>query len=208
MHYSPVAIGWFARSTEADRTFVKQVGFADYYFGSRDVREKLGLIQSLPAPGEAMLAKNGLRWLPQGLRERVRRHMLPLVGIVEDLPDPQNRITLTNDGIRLSHSHNDYDRQRGLELTRRMKSILRGAGAIAAMGGMLPSQEHVAHQCGTLRFGDDPRQAVTDRNCRVFGTSNLFVADGSVLPTSLGVGPSLTIIANALRVARIVASEV
>ena len=65
-----------------------------------------------------------------------------------------------------------------------------------------PSREHVAHQCGTLRFGRDPAHAVVDADCRWFGRPNLFVVDGSVLPTSMGVGPSLTIIANALRVAR------
>jgi choline dehydrogenase-like flavoprotein len=71
-----------------------------------------------------------------------------------------------------------------------------------------PSDEHVAHQCGTLRFGTDPAHAVLDRDCRVFGCANLFVADGSFLPTSLGVGPALTIIANALRVARVVTTEI
>jgi len=54
-----------------------------------------------------------------------------------------------------------------------------------------------------LRFGRDPRHAVVDADCRLFGQANLFVTDGSVLPTSLGVGPALTIVANSLRVARI-----
>ena len=51
-----------------------------------------------------------------------------------------------------------------------------------------------------------PAQAVVDADCRWFGRPNLFVVDGSILPTSMGVGPSLTIIANALRVARVALS--
>jgi choline dehydrogenase-like flavoprotein len=69
------------------------------------------------------------------------------------------------------------------------------------------SEEHVAHQCGTLRFGTHPAHAVLDSECRMFGYPNLFVVDGSFMPMSLGVGPALTIMANALRVASIVARE-
>ena len=58
-----------------------------------------------------------------------------------------------------------------------------------------------AHPCGTLRFGDDPKTSVLDRDCRVHGLDNLYVTDSSFMPTSNGVNPSLTIAANALRVA-------
>jgi choline dehydrogenase-like flavoprotein len=66
----------------------------------------------------------------------------------------------------------------------------------------------VAHQCGTIRFGLSRHYAVADPECRLFDQPDVFVVDGSFMPSSLGVGPSLTIIANALRVAEIVASEV
>jgi choline dehydrogenase-like flavoprotein len=89
-----------------------------------------------------------------------------------------------------------------------MKRILRRAGARLCLARQFPSDEHVAHQCGTLRFGSDPAHAVLDRDCRMFGQPNLFVVDGSFLPTSLGVGPALTIIANALRVADVLTREV
>ena len=58
-----------------------------------------------------------------------------------------------------------------------------------------------AHPCGTLRFGDDARKSVLDRDCRVHGIDNLIVADSSFMPTSNGCNPSLTIAANAYRVA-------
>jgi choline dehydrogenase-like flavoprotein len=139
----------------------------------------------------------------------LRQRMLPLVGIVEDLPNPANRVSLGQDGrARLRYRFGAYDRERGRQLARLMKRILKRAGARFCLSKQFPSDEHVAHQCGTLRFGTDPAHAVLDPDCRMFGHRNLFVVDGSFLPTSLGVGPALTIIANALRVASIVTAEV
>jgi choline dehydrogenase-like flavoprotein len=89
-----------------------------------------------------------------------------------------------------------------------MTQILKRAGALFCLSRPFPSDEHVAHQCGTLRFGTRPADAVADSDCRLFGHPNIFVVDGSIFPTSLGVGPALTIIANALRVARVVVGEI
>jgi choline dehydrogenase-like flavoprotein len=208
-HLSPIVVGFFAGRTEADSTFVKQVGFADYYFGTKRFAHKLGLIQSLPAPGPLMMAKAGGGHLPAGLARFLRGRMLPLVGIVEDLPNPANRVTLGKDGgINLTHAFSPYDLERGGRLGRLMSQILRRAGALFCMKKVFPSEEHVAHQCGTLRFGLSPAHAVADPDCRVFGQPNLFVVDGSVFPTSLGVGPALTIMANALRVASVAVKEI
>ena len=122
--------------------------------------------------------------------------MLPLAGIVEDLPDPENRVTVRPDGgPRLRHQFTAYDEERGRQLRRLMAQILKNAGAALCIGQKFPSDEHVAHQCGTLRFGTDPAHAVLDPECRLFGHPNVFVVDGSFMPTSLGVGPALTIIA-------------
>ncbi len=204
MHYSPIAVGLFAKPTGAGETFVKQVGFADYYFGTPDCPHKMGLVQSLPAPGPLMLKKTGLHKVPTWILNAIRRRMLPLAGIVEDLPDPANRVVVQGNGsIGVQHNFSSFDQERGAALGRAMCRILRRAGALLTTSRSFPSREHVAHQCGTLRFGRDPASAVVDADCRWFGRPNLYVVDGSVLPVSLGVGPSLTIMANALRVARI-----
>jgi choline dehydrogenase-like flavoprotein len=208
VHLSPIVVGIFARPTGGDETFVKQVGFADYYFGASGFAHKMGLVQSLPVPGPLMTAKMA-PMLPRRLRDFLRRRMLPLVGIVEDLPDPTNRISWGADGRPdLRHRFGAYDLQRGTRLGRLMGRILRRAGAALCLGRAFPSDEHVAHQCGTLRFGRDPIHSVLDPDCRMHRHPNVFVVDGSFFPTSLGVGPALTIMANALRVARRVASEV
>jgi choline dehydrogenase-like flavoprotein len=58
------------------------------------------------------------------------------------------------------------------------------------------------HRMGTTRMHADPRDGVVDADCRVHGVSNLFVAGSSVFPTSGTAGPTLTIVALALRLAR------
>jgi len=209
MHLSPIVIGIFAKALDTDQGFIKQVGFADFYHGTKEYVHKLGLVQSLPVPGPLMLAKAASRWLPRRLLEFLRRRMLPLVGIIEDLPNPANRVSWGSNGQpRLQHEFARYDRERGAQLARLTAQILKRAGALLCITSQFASAEHVAHQCGTLRFGNDPVHAVLDSDCRLHKHPSVFVVDGSFMPTSLGVGPALTIIANALRVARIVSSEV
>lgn len=209
MHLSPIVVGLFPRCLGADEGFVKQVGFADYYFGTKEYAHKMGIVQSLPVPGPLMLAKAASRLLPRWLLGFLRRRMLPLVGIIEDMPNPANRVSLGANGEpRLHHAFADYDLERGRQLARLTAQILKRAGAIGCVTSEFASTEHVAHQCGTLRFGDDSAHSVLDAECRLRGHPSVFIVDGSFMPTSLGVGPALTIIANALRVARIVSREV
>ncbi len=59
----------------------------------------------------------------------------------------------------------------------------------------------VGHQCGTCQFGEDPATSVLDRNCRTHEVDNLYVVDSSFFPSHSGANPTLTIIANAIRVA-------
>jgi choline dehydrogenase-like flavoprotein len=207
-HLSPIVVGVFPRRTHAEETFVKQLGFADYYFGTKEYPQKMGLVQSLPVPGPLMAAKHAPRLLPRTIVSFLRRRMLPLAGIVEDLPDPDNRVVCEGDGrVGLRHRYSDYDIERGRRLSGLMSAILKRAGAVLCLRKRLALDEHVAHQCGTLRFGTDSAQAVLGPDCRMFRYPNVFAADGSFFPTSLGVGPALTITANALRVAAIVTRE-
>jgi choline dehydrogenase-like flavoprotein len=207
VHLSPIVMGIFRRRDRSEDTFVKQVGFADYYFGTRGFAHKMGLVQSLPVPGPLLMAKSS-RLLPRALLKFLQQRMLPLAGIVEDLPDPANRVRWGPEGqLRLRHRFGAYDIERGRRLGRLMGRILKRAGALFCLSRRFASDEHVAHQCGTLRFGTDPAQAVLGPDCRTFRHPNVFVVDGSFFPTSLGVGPALTIMANALRVADILTRE-
>jgi choline dehydrogenase-like flavoprotein len=208
VHLSPIVAGIFPTCTGAEATFIKQVGFSDYYFGTKSYAHKLGMIQSLPVPGPLMLAKATSGRLPLSLLQFLRKRMLPLAGIVEDLPNPANRVTLGTDGTaEVRHTFGSYDLDRGRRLGGFMSQILKAAGALFCLRKLFPSEEHVAHQCGTLRFGNGAAHAVLDRDCRLYEQPNVFVVDGSFFPTSLGVAPALTIMANALRVACVVTGE-
>lgn len=90
-----------------------------------------------------------------------------------------------------------------------MRRHLARTGAVATFASVADGPHgHFAHQVGTCRFGSDPAASVLDAQCRLHGYEGIYVVDGSVFPTSLGVGPALTIAANALRVAGHVAKEV
>jgi choline dehydrogenase-like flavoprotein len=208
MHLSSIVVGIFPQTSNAETSFVKQVGFADYYFGTKKYPHKMGMVQSLPVPGPLMTAKLS-PFLPAPVRQFLREHILPLAGLIEDLPNPANRVSLGPNGeARLAHRFGKYDVVRRKRLTPYIARILKRAGAVYCLKRQRFSDEHVAHQCGTLRFGDDPAHAVLDPDCRMYANPSVFAVDGSFLPTSLGVGPGLTIMANALRVAARVAAEI
>jgi choline dehydrogenase-like flavoprotein len=123
----------------------------------------------------------------------------------EDDPDPDNRIFL--DPAEPNGSHFTYTITDDL---RRRAEVLRSAFKAAIspwrMLRLSPSLSmNYGHPCGTCRFGDDERTSVLDRNCKAHGLENLFVVDSSFMPRSGAVNPSLTIAANALRVAPVIA---
>jgi choline dehydrogenase-like flavoprotein len=91
-------------------------------------------------------------------------------------------------------------------LVKRLKGMLNELGcehhlleATAYLGKKIPIAG-TAHQCGTVRFGSNPRTSALDVHCRTHDVDNLYVVDGSFFPSSTAVNPALTIIANALRV--------
>ncbi len=207
MHLSSIVVGVYAHASSTESSFVKQVGFADFYFGTRKFPHKMGIVQSLPVPGPLMSAKI-TPFMPAPVRQFLRQRILPLAGIIEDLPNPTNRVTLGPNGqAKLTHRFGRYDKVRRKHLTPQIARILKRSGAVYCTSRQGISDEHVAHQCGTLRFGNDPEQAVLDSDCRMYANPDVFAVDGSFLPTSLGVGPGLTIMANALRVATKVVAE-
>jgi choline dehydrogenase-like flavoprotein len=207
LHLCAIVAGVYPQTTSADSSFIKQVGFPDFYFGTKKFPHKMGLVQSLAVPGPLMTAKVS-PFLPAAVRGFFRKRILPLAGLIEDLPNPANRVTLGPDSTgKINHRYCKYDLVRRKHLTPQIARILKRSGAVYCLSWRKSSHEHVAHQCGTLRFGNDPAYAVLDADCRLYANPDVFAVDGSFLPTSLGVGPGLTIMANSLRVASKVAAE-
>lgn len=130
-----------------------------------------------------------------------------LVGILEDLPYAENRVIAhPEDPERLHVSYRIADelRSRNTAFREAIRRSLKGRSCIFLNRDPLLN---FAHCCGTARFGDDPRNSVLDRDCRVHGVSNLYVTDSSFMPTSTGINPSLLIAANALRVGDVIADR-
>ena len=123
----------------------------------------------------------------------------------EDLPDPNNRVRIDGNKLHVDYTPNNTEAHDRLvycwnEVLKTVENSLDGfQHRIMRPRGEVPIQV-MANQCGTCRFGDDPATSVLDRSCRTHDVENLYVVDGSFFPSTAGVSPALTIIANALRV--------
>jgi choline dehydrogenase-like flavoprotein len=189
--------------------FTKTIGLNDYYWGADDFEYPLGHIQTLGKshPGELEGDAPSLR-IPgvEMTLEYMAHHSVDWWLTTEDLPDPDNRVTLRSDGsIRLSYTPNNREPHKRLhaKLRHAMEHVEGGMTHFLPRSVYLRKQipiAGVAHQNGTCRFGTDPRSSVLDPNCKAHDLDNLYVVDGSFFPSSTSSNPSLTIIANALRV--------
>lgn len=207
-HCSGIVIGIFPFKTNPERQFHKQVAITDYYFGEPGQRPPgpWGTIQALQTPPPEFIEQASPFPFPIGkIGAKTVAHHAYLLCIAEDLPRAENRVTIdatTLDRygmplVKVFHTYIRRDRQARRALYRNAARILRKAGALVRI--RLPIHTY-SHALGTCRFGTDPATAVLDPWCRFFGVPNLFVVDGSFLPSSGGVNPSLTIAANGLRV--------
>ena len=193
--------------------FQKTLALNDFYFGSPEWDFPMGHISFVGKLDAATLAAGAPAIAPGFTLELMAKHSLDFWLTSEDLPDPNNRVTLDRAGkIQLSYTpNNDHGHKR---LIAKLESLLQGHASCAHHGhgchqglfsrnlfiGQRIPLAGVAHQNGTLRFGRDPRTSVLDVTCRAHEVDNLYVVDGSFFPSSGAVNPALTIIANALRV--------
>jgi choline dehydrogenase-like flavoprotein len=144
--------------------------------------------------------------------ELMAKHSLDFWLTSEDLPDPNNRVAINRNGdIVLSYTPNNLTAHEQLKshLQRAMKQNTcsihghdchQGLFARNLYVGQQIPLAGVAHQNGTIRFGQDPTTSALDVNCKAHDLDNLYVVDGSFFPSSAAVNPALTIMANALRV--------
>lgn len=206
----------FTRAHRQSRTQYKEIAFNDFYDSAG---EKLGSVQAfgaLPPASvlvEEMLAdmshggarallsstpmKSGMRWL----FGRVAERSTVLATILEDLPYSDNRVLLDHDGsgIALHYRLRAYERKRIQLFRTKMRETLRPYRYLLLK--QAENNKMLAHSCGTCRFGLDARSSVLNKYNRAHDVTNLYVTDSSFFPSSGGINPSLTIAANALRVA-------
>jgi choline dehydrogenase-like flavoprotein len=193
--------------------FQKTLAINDFYFGSKEWDHPMGHISFVGKLDADTLRAGAPAIAPGWTLDLMARHSLDFWLTSEDLPDPENRVRVDRDGnIVLRYQPNNEEAHR--RLTAKLKDLLKGGTKCGVHGhachqglfsrnlyaGQRIPLAGVAHQNGTVRFGDDPKTSVLDRNCRAHEVDNLYVVDGSFFPSSAGVNPALTIMANALRV--------
>lgn len=147
-------------------------------------------------PGLAQLTR-----IPAVIAQNLFGRAQIFVGLMEDMPYPDNRVIYDPkqpEKLSVSYTFAPELRRRRRAFRKAIRRAFRGHRQ--AFLGIIPDLNY-GHPCGTLRFGNDPSTSVLTPECRTHEISNLWVADASFMPTSMGVNPSLTIAANALRVA-------
>jgi choline dehydrogenase-like flavoprotein len=197
----------FAISRHPNSTvFQKTLAVNDFYFASKEWDFPMGHISFVGKFDANMFAAGAPPFAPHMTLDFIAKHSLDFWLTSEDLPDPNNRVTIDRNGkIVLSYTPNNLEGHK--RLYAKVKDLIKHTDCEdhliplnAFVGDRVPLAG-VAHQNGTIRFGHDRELSVLDANCKTHDIDNLYVVDGSFFPSSSAVNPALTIIANALRVA-------
>jgi len=193
--------------------FQKTLGVNDFYFASKDWEYPMGHISFVGKFDGVTLSAGAPRLVPGFTLDLMARHSLDFWLTSEDLPDPENRVTLDREGnIVLTYAPNNE--QGHTRLIKKLESLMKQQTKCPAHGhechqglfarnlfvGQRIPLAGVAHQNGTIRFGRDPKTSALDVNCKAHDLDNLYIVDGSFFVSSAAVNPALTIMANALRV--------
>ncbi|WP_321791827.1 GMC family oxidoreductase [Caballeronia sp. J97] len=182
---------------ENTTVFQKTLALNQFYFGDGDYRFPLGHAQMLGKLQGGMLSAN-VPYLPKVVGSTMARHSMDWIAFSEDLPDPENRVLLRDGKIQLSIKQNNLKPHH--RLVERLTGLLKKSGYPIVL--VKPLIRHsTSHQCGTVKFGTDPKTSAIDTFCRSHQHKNLFVVDASFMPSSAAVNPVLTIVAQALRAA-------
>ena len=207
-HDNAMVFGVFPVRPDPTRRFHKQVALHDWYFGDPAAVEgahltKLGGVQQMMTPPKELVRAH----LPLGTKTVLGGFTEQLTGllcIAEDQPRADNGVSVDwsvrdRYGLPQLVIDTSYTARDDLAvdvLARRAREILSNMGAVLSYTHRVKT---FSHAVGTLRMGTDPETSPLDGECRFRGVDNLWITDGSALPMSAGVNPSLTIAANALR---------
>ena len=199
-----------ALSREENPTaYQKTLGLNDFYFGDGDFEYPLGNVQMVGKSTAAMFRgerPRDTKLAPEWTLERMARHAIDFWLSTEDLPRPENRVTVEPDGnIKLTYAETNLEPKK--RLYAKVKSMLgeldMNPGHLIHRFAYMKNDIPIAgcaHQAGTCRFGTDPETSVLDVNCKAHELDNLYVVDTSVFPSIGAVNPALTAMANSLRV--------
>jgi len=199
-----------ALSREPNPTvFQKTLGLNDFHFRGPGFDYPMGNIQMIgKSQAEMFRGEKPIetKLAPTWALRDIAAHAVDFWLSTEDLPLPDNRVTLGRDG-RVNLAYTPSNPTAAKRLYHQLKSMLGALGMhadhlvhrFAYMKTDIPIAG-CAHQAGTLRFGTDPATSVLDVNCRAHELDNLYVVDTSFFPSISAVNPALTAMANAVRV--------
>jgi choline dehydrogenase-like flavoprotein len=199
-----------AISEELNSTlFQKTIALNDFYFGMPGFEYPMGNIQMIgKSLGPMYRGEKPLETalLPKGLLDQLSHRAVDFWLSTEDLPNPENRVTVDGAGkLTLSYTPNNQVPKQ--KLYDKLKSMLNHLGMHPDY--LIPRNAYMkteipiagcAHQAGTCRFGADAKTSVLDPNCKAHELDNLYVVDTSFFVSIGAVNPSLTVMANAIRV--------
>ncbi len=221
-HLNEIFALWPRNYRGEDVSYGKTISLRDLY--AKD-GQRFGLIQSMGVEisygnivnwlnqvyDQSILRRftrlRGLTRIPAAIANRLFGSAAMFVGMIEDFPYRENRVVLNEEDPEILTF--EYKFQDEL-LTRRKKfrkALLRAFRGHKRFMMSLQPVLNMGHPLGTLRFGTDPNTSVLRPDCRSHDLNNLYVADGSFMPSAMGVNPSLTIVANAIRVGDIIVAQ-
>jgi choline dehydrogenase-like flavoprotein len=192
-----------------DTVFQKTLGINDFYFGAPDYDFPVGNIQMVGKSNAAAMKGEEpklTKLAPHWSLDETAHHAVDFWLTTEDLPKPENRVTVDGDGnVHLAYQPTNDDE--AARLYHELKKILNHVGM--ADHHVLEKNFYMdmsipiagcAHQAGTVRFGADPATSVLDPDCKAHELDNLYAVDTSFFPSIGAVNPALTAMANAIRV--------
>ncbi len=197
--------------------YQKTIALNDFYWGEADFPYPMGQVQNtgnilgdmIPAEAPSALAPLA-KLIPSFGLDQIANRSTGWWLQSEDLPDANNRVRLMNNKInnKVCLEYVPTNTKAHNRLVKRWIEVLktsdRTVQPYTVPWGLYPRNsiplQAVGHQCGTCRFGENPNTSVLDLNCCTHEVDNLYVVDGSFFPANSGVNPTLTIMANALRV--------
>jgi choline dehydrogenase-like flavoprotein len=196
-----------------DCVFQKSLGIADFYEDADDSEFPLGEIQLMGRNDPDTILWLAEKIFPGKSYQELKEMTIDFWLTAEDLPSPDNRVTLKDHGaIQVTYHRNNYTAYE--KLKEKLKQIFEKLGETdpdykdVQWNGYDLDISGMSHQNGTLRFGTDPSTSVLDLNCRAHDIINLYAVDASFFPSCGAFNPSLTIAANALRVGDHIIEEV
>ncbi|MEZ4818354.1 MAG: GMC family oxidoreductase [Bdellovibrionota bacterium] len=202
VHSLGLVLGFFPFAINKAKDFEKWISITDFYFD--DDNNVQGTIQQNEIMAPMYVLEKTPRWTHFFIK-KFYYNISQFLVIAQDDALVENQVRLTGDDkIQVIQNSTADDIKRKKLLIKKAKKVLHKAGAwlTLSFGGL-----SVYHACGTCKMGKDKADSVVDAKGKVWDTENLYVADASIMPTSSGVNPSLTIAANALRIADYVCHE-